>query len=280
MIKLYQYFSYRFPLVALSVFALLLIAAIHKQLDIAINLQSLFLYSLLYVGFLLHLRLLDEFKDYNYDSKFHPDRPVQKGIVSLSNIKSLAIINVISMILLVTYLDSHLLVLFVIALLYSGLMYKEFWINNFWERSSVLYLISHEIIFLPLHYYFFSAITDSLYIFRNLAEISFFIYTILPIILIEIGRKMNHRYSPNKKKTTDTYAYSWGEQLSTIVFSLLVVFGFTLYMIFSDAQNSLIFSSLSVILLVVSLVAHPIVMRYHMAITVIVAYFFSLILLI
>ena len=48
---------------------------------------------------------------------------------------------------------------------------------------------------------------------------------ILPVVIMEIGRKMVHRVSHKGIQTSDTYAYEWGEGQAIFVFSALFIVG-------------------------------------------------------
>ena len=96
---------------------------------------------------MLRIRLWDEIKDFNYDSKHHGSRPVQKGILSLPNIKKMAFIVLGVEFLIQFFLSYHALVIFLIALAYSFLMFKNFYIKDFENKSFAFCLLSHQIIF-------------------------------------------------------------------------------------------------------------------------------------
>lgn len=244
---LYFYLKKRFPILSLSLFALLTITGIAKTIQVQANYGKSILLSLVYISFLFHLRVLDEFKDYQYDNKYHPDRPVQRGEISLDQIRIVGIINFVIM-LSASIIASDLLIvpIFLLVLFYSLIMYKEFFIKNFYERSPIFYLISHQIVFIPLCFYFYSSLNSSFWHINNVNKLSLFCYTLIPMVLIEIGRKMSHRFDEQGNKTNDTYAFVWGERKAIIVFSSLIILSGLFGFYINDFSS--IFSWLTIIL--------------------------------
>jgi len=224
--SLYNYLKERFPALPLFVFTILTLSGIAKNIQYDGKYIHVLLLALVYLGFLFHLRILDEFKDYNYDKKYHSQRPVQRGSISLTTIRNLGIINLLVITLLSFIVNhSYQFILFVFVILYTFLMFKEFYIKSFYEKSPTIYLFSHQIVFIPLYLYFFLSLENTINFLGGLSSASLFIYTIIPVILVEIGRKMNHRLDSKGNKTNDTYVYVWGEKNTILIFFLLVMFG-------------------------------------------------------
>jgi len=167
---------------------------------------------------------LDEFKDYEYDSRYHPDRPVQSGQISLKQIKTLGIIN-LAIIFVVSLIVSSLKLIFllVFVIMYSFAMFKEFFIKNFYERSPTFYLIFHQVVFIPLYLFFYSSLNSHFWFITNIERLPLFCYSLVPIVLIEIGRKMNYRFDKKGEKTNDTYLFVWGERETISAFSTLLI---------------------------------------------------------
>lgn len=230
--KFRYYLKERFPVIPLALYSLITALAINSSLN-AHNWKATIGVSIFYVLFLFHLRVLDEFKDYYYDSKNHQNRPVQSGLISLSFIRNIGIIN-FALLLLIAYLISpvNIFLLSLIALFYTGLMFKEFFTSNYLRSHAVLYLVSHELVLIPLFLFFFSAINRSLWLITDFSRFAMLLYIAIPVILIEIGRKLSHRYNKKGQKTDDTYTYIWGEKRSIQVFaSLIFIAGFISFFI-------------------------------------------------
>jgi 4-hydroxybenzoate polyprenyltransferase len=240
-----QYLKERFPIVSLSLFSLITALAINSSSETH-NYIKVFCVALIYLLFLFHLRVLDEFKDYQYDNENHKDRPIQSGLISLSFIKKIGVINFVLLNFIALLISSpYVFLLCMVSLLYTGLMFKEFFIPDYLRKRPVFYLISHEIVLIPLYLFFYSVINGKLWFFSDFNKLSLFLYTFIPIILIEIGRKLKHRYSKEGKTTNDTYAFIWGERKSIQIFSILILIA-GLLSIFIQNFN-FIFSTLIII---------------------------------
>ena len=147
--RYYQYTKIRFPLGPLLLHCGLAVLVI-GEVSSANNLDSL-IYALIYLLFLFHMRVLDEYKDKDLDDKYYPDRPVQSGTVKLKELGVIGIFNFLLLLLLgFVQLNSLSWGLYLTAIGYSFLMYKEFFIKDFWNRSPALYLLSHQVVLILL----------------------------------------------------------------------------------------------------------------------------------
>lgn len=96
-----------------------------------------------------HLRVFDEHKDFEDDSKHYPQRVLQRGIVSLRDLRRLGA-AVISIELLLSGLRGPAAaVALLLTLGFSVLMLKEFFVRDWLKRHFLLYATSHMLI-MPL----------------------------------------------------------------------------------------------------------------------------------
>lgn len=103
--------------------------------------------------FFFHLRVFDEHKDFADDSQHYPDRVLQRGLVTLRQLTMIGLIA-IGLELLLAGLwrprgDFAPLVAVVVALAYSLLMLKEFFLSRWLADRFLLYAVSHMLI-MPL----------------------------------------------------------------------------------------------------------------------------------
>ena len=96
-----------------------------------------------------HLRVLDEHKDYEEDCKHYPDRVLQRGLITLRHLKILGACAVAGMIGLSSLCGIAALVSVLMALAYSFLMAKEFFVPAWLKRHFLTYAVSHMLI-MPL----------------------------------------------------------------------------------------------------------------------------------
>ena len=118
---MFAYFKSRFPVLPLYLYTFLTVKAIALKFGVGATVPVIII-AFVYLEFLFHLRVLDEFKDYYYDSANHTDRPVQKGKVTLGALSRLGIINVLVMLWLMDYGAP----LFVVLVFMTGLVYTLF----------------------------------------------------------------------------------------------------------------------------------------------------------
>lgn len=271
-----NYIKQRFPAHLLILLTTVVALSVQSVLVGKYSLMNTIIFSSIFLLFLLHLRFLDEIKDHDFDSKHHKNRPVQKGEVTLKTIKLLAIINIV--LILVISLYSYYSYIVFATLLYSFLMFKEFFIKELYRKSALLYLISHQIVFLILLTYFFSEVKEKLVI-PGSENMWLYLFFFIPLVIMEIGRKMDYRYSTDGEKTEDSYAKVWGEKRAIFVFFFLAVINSVIGYVFVGGTAYFIIGMLSMILLLLAYSERIRIMirRYNMELTIIYTLIFSII---
>ncbi len=166
---------------------------------------------------LLHIRVFDEHKDYKKDVVAHPDRILSKGIITLKDLRILLYIAVAGEIALSLYLGVVPAIIWFCIMIWSLLMFVEFFVPEFLNRHMVLYLISHQIIVPITLLLGFSLRYDLSLISVNNAP-SFIIFlcgVMCATITYEIARKT---WSPDREhELADSYTKFWGIGKAVIV---------------------------------------------------------------
>lgn len=180
---------------------------------------------LLIASHLFLLRVFDEHKDHQSDKINHPDRIIQKGLVSLSEIKILGAValflQIIGLILIPFELTNILLWLGIWG--WTLLMTKEFFAKN-WLRSKLfLYSFLHLIISPALVLYI-------LFIYKSPTAspaVDYFVFGVLFSSgwFYELTRKNK---APNEETKDTTFSSLWGIQKSTYAQFLIFNIFFTL----------------------------------------------------
>lgn len=173
--------------------------------------------------FFLQLRILDEFKDYEEDLKYRSYRPVQRGIVSLGELKMLGIATAIIQIALTLLIDTRLMVYVFIVWAYMFLMTKEFFIKEWLTRRIVIYALSHVVIMLLFVLFIFKAETYSFLVRRgghSKAVLILFFVSYINGIVLELGRKI--RKSDEEEKGVQTYSKLLGREKAALI--LIIIF--------------------------------------------------------
>ncbi len=94
--------------------------------------------------FFLHLRVLDEHKDYANDVVAYPDRVLSRGVVTLSLLAKVGALAVVVQLLLSIWLGVPALMAFAGSLLFSFAMFVEFGVGRWLSKHLVLYALTHN----------------------------------------------------------------------------------------------------------------------------------------
>jgi 4-hydroxybenzoate polyprenyltransferase len=109
-----------------------------------------------------HLRVIDEHKDYESDRLVHPDRVLSQGLVTLGQLRRVAIVGVILELLLSLLLGWPAFVGRLILLGLSGLIYKEFYLGEALRRHLLPNALLHMLV-MPVCSLFVFAIATGRY---------------------------------------------------------------------------------------------------------------------
>jgi len=157
----------------------------------------------------LQLRLADEFKDYEEDSRFRPYRPVPRGLVLLRELGWVWAGCMMLQLVLALWLAPRLVVLLAITWVYLGLMSKEFFVRDWLKARPVLYMVTHMAI-MPLVDFYATACD---WLPRGATTpprglLWFLLVSLFNGMVVEIGRKIR---APKDEETgVETYSFLWG----------------------------------------------------------------------
>lgn len=232
--KWITYQKERFPLIRYSLLVSAFAASGLSLSYLLTGMQSPLSFEMFVVAFTVtlllffQLRVADEHKDYEYDAIHHPERPVPRGAVSLSELRTLAVVAGLIQLLAALYLSTKLLLPLALAWVYMWLMTKEFFAGEWLRRHPVIYMITHMCIlfftdlFITSCHFMVSNVEPPVSLLYFLAT-SFFLGTV-----IELGRKIR---SPQDETTgSDTYSSLWGRETAVKVWltMLLISGGFAI----------------------------------------------------
>jgi 4-hydroxybenzoate polyprenyltransferase len=158
--------------------------------------------------FFLHLRVFDEHKDFDEDNKYYSDRILQRGIITLRDLKILGGIAITIEVILSAIRGISALVALVIALSFSVLMLKEFFIRSWIRRHFLLYAMTHMLIMPLLALLVYSFSTDR---FPWEAPGWFWVYAVVGLLVTfnwEVSRKI--RAPEQEIDGVDSYTRTFG----------------------------------------------------------------------
>lgn len=164
----------------------------------------------------LQLRLADEFKDYEEDSRFRPYRPVPRGLVKLSDLAWVWACCIVLQLALALWLAPRLVILLAITWLYLGLMSKEFFVRDWLKLRPILYMVTHMAI-MPLVDFYATACdwAPRGAIIPPHGLFWFLLVSLFNGMVVEIGRKI--RAPQDEEAGVETYSFLWGRRNAVFV---------------------------------------------------------------
>ena len=99
--------------------------------------------------FFLHLRVIDDHKDYAADCRHFPDRVLQRGVVTLNELKLLGGAAIVLEFIFAALCGSATVIAVLTVFLFSLLMLKEFFVADWLKQRFLVYASVHMLI-MPL----------------------------------------------------------------------------------------------------------------------------------
>ncbi len=224
------YLNERFPPVAyISMIILFFVSgyllpfAINKNIS-GIAFMEIIFGVILVLIFYLRLRIFDDFKDFCIDIKIHPERPVQRGIISLNELGIVAILAVIIESLIVLVFLRQVLIVYIIALIFSAVMLYEFFCRKSLRKDIYIYALPHILIMPILGLIGFFASADK---FNETYFIALVIYLAICYfsgLVFEISRKMHSAQELLRKKPSFSKRFGFVKSFMVLNFLILSTF--------------------------------------------------------
>jgi 4-hydroxybenzoate polyprenyltransferase len=208
------------PLVAAFSFSAVAYSSLLRGVPELPHLTNWLVAFLTSLTFFMQLRIADEFKDIEEDSRYRPYRPVPRGLVSLRELGLLGALFALLQLMLAFWLFAPLVFILLITWIYLALMSHEFFAREWLKARPITYMWSHMLI-MPLIDFYATAcdwlvtagkvgaavVPDGLFWFLI---VSFF-----NGIVIEIGRKI--RAPVDEETGVETYSFLWGRERAVVV---------------------------------------------------------------
>ncbi len=204
-VRMLKYLIERFSLLTVAPACLLQYLFIASQAGGGLDVQNWARWlvgSCVYTGVFLVLRFSDEAKDKEHDDLYYHDRPVQRGLVTLSEL-TVAMVVVVAVLTIINLLFSTpaAFALYLATMGYLALMRVEFFIPHLLRPRLLLYLITHQL-FVPLLaayvIYHEGGKVDSL------TGVMLLVLVLLMIMATEVARKIRPTYLDSTGR--DTYS--------------------------------------------------------------------------
>ncbi len=184
--RLWAYLQQRFPLLGHGLLIIsyyssnqFLAQVLHNPGQVHYSSRSIIGALILFCVF-FHLRVFDEHKDYVEDCQHYPDRILQRGIITLTDLKILGGIALLIEFAFSLYLGMASFIAWLVVLFFSVLMLKELFIAKWLKKHFLLYATSHMIIMPLMSVMVFSFTTllypwQAPYLFIIYAFVGFFV---------------------------------------------------------------------------------------------------------
>lgn len=171
--------------------------------------------------FFLLLRIADEFKDFEEDSRFRSYRAVPRGVVTLKQLGVLGVLIGLAQLGMAYWLSPKLIPWLVLAWGYLALMSKEFFVKEWLKAHPIIYLLSHMVMMPMIVMYIVACdwVTASVSIPSGLSWLLLASYG--NGIILEIGRKI--RIPEDEEYGVETYSFLWGYKKATWIWVSVVL---------------------------------------------------------
>jgi len=209
--------------------------------------------------FFLQLRIADEFKDFEEDSRYRPYRPVPRGLVTLRQLGWIWGGCIAIQFALGLWLSPGLILPLMVTWLYLGLMSREFFARRWLKARPITYMVTHMAI-MPLVDLYTTACDWIPAGFRRPPRglLFFLIVSFFNGMVVEIGRKIR---SPQDEETgVETYSFLWGRRKAVAVWlGMLLATGQYAYL---AAQGISFAKPVLVLLMIVFVAALGVCLRF------------------
>ena len=206
--KWLQFFIERFDPLSHLVMITLFIAGHMAIVGKQVSLDAL----LLFLGttiFFFKLRCFDEVKDLDLDMKINASRPLPRGLLSVFDMKDAIVLCVIFENIMFYSINLNSGLAMSIASLYSLIMYKEFFLGDWFRDKLTSYATAHTLVTILLSLSIFCAL-DGREFYSLRSELYFFsIVSWLLFNIFELGRKTF--LQSEERDQVESYSKVWGK---------------------------------------------------------------------
>lgn len=236
--KWYTYQKERFPILTYGLYCFCIVFGTFcfcscttccNLIDNSCDLNYYLLIPMFFVGILqfLMVRIIDEFKDYEEDSKYRPYRPVPRGLITLKELKVLFIICAILQVTITAIVNLKSLILLGIVWLFFAIMSKGFFIKKVLDKHILCEVLLDEFL-LPFTVLYLSSFVCNSFP-DNIWQLLLFTYIVSWII--EIARKI--RCNEAEEKGVRTYTAVFGIPKATLLLCFLeiILFALSIYIL-------------------------------------------------
>ena len=203
---------------------------VEKPVDIAL---ADILGAMAFTGHFFILRVFDEHKDYSVDLINHPQRALQRGLITLSHLRAMAIFWAVVAVVWSFFKDGWSFgvstALWVATMTYSLLMAKEFFAKKYLHQTPIILALSHLLVS-PLMMYWILCTASGSFL-CNKTIILIMGVSLTSGILFELTRKC--RGPEEESETLDSYSKWMGREktMAIIIVCNLIFFALMFFLL-------------------------------------------------
>ncbi|MEE9355349.1 MAG: UbiA family prenyltransferase [Methylococcaceae bacterium] len=154
--------------------------------------------------FFFRLRCFDEVKDFDIDNSINQDRPLPRGLLTVKQVKEMFVCLTLLEIGLVSLIGSPAVVVHLLAVAYSYLMYKEFFIGKYLSPHLTTYAVTHTFVSVLVGYSIYAQVLNRELWFMPKALLIFGFCNWALFNLFEFARKTYAK--DEEREGIDTYS--------------------------------------------------------------------------
>ncbi len=223
--KFYTYQKERFPIAVLGLS--LLPAALSSAVIVSVypTVIQVALAVIASLAYLLHIRVIDEHRDYGHDNIHHASRPVQMGIISKEELRYVDFAAIAILVVIAAIAGRSALIAAVCMLVYSHLAGKEFFVGEKIRRHFFLYNGANLLQMLLMQVFVYAMFANPIPL--NNLVFTHFLFTTVGTIVFEFVRKL--KIPGNDGTGKDTYTWYLGFNNSMVIYLLLILLNAVLF---------------------------------------------------
>lgn len=215
----YLYQRERFPVIILGLSFLPAILSSGAVVTGHVQLEFVVVSLIVSIAYLLHVRIIDEFRDFEHDIEHHKERPVSMGRITLNELRTIDWIAVVTLILLAIYIGLGALLMVFAMLFYSYIARNEFFLGLQFRQHFYIYNAVNLIQMLLLQILVYTIASESFSF--NLLILVHFLFTSTGTVIFEFLRKVK---IPGQDGTgQDTYTWFLGFNNALLIYVTLVI---------------------------------------------------------
>ena len=226
----WAYLQERFPLQANGVLIAsyfianyLLAGSVYLQNNLPIEISWKFIAGCLVLIFMFfHMRIIDEHKDFERDVLAYPNRVLSRGLITLKQLKNIGIVVIFFELFFSFLFGLSAFFMCIVLLIFSWLIYKEFYIAEFLEKHLIINAFVHLLI-MPLYSLYVFALVTNQFAWQSPLEVLLYAWVSYGVGFgYEVARKT--RVPEDERPHVITYSKVIGAYPSAMGVLLALVF--------------------------------------------------------